>query len=275
MAEAQNNKVDRTKLILNTIKTYVIVVIGFGITGVAVVAVIVPLFGAISSVSNKIVAEETEVEKVRARAEYLQTLSGLKDQLETNIQTAQEAVPMGEDSVPYALDQIVFMAKQSNLEVESLALGQIVNSSEANKPNVVRMQLNVSGAYVNMIDLLDKIENSRRILDVSSISMNSDQAAEGSAESSKQGVTLTLITYFMPDVDTSQLTPDLLGPVANTDKVLEALGGLTYYSPDQLLTVPQIEILPLEEVSEPTPVDNGGEDTGIIPIPSPTPETSP
>lgn len=273
MSESNSN-VDRTKLILNTIKTYLIVVVGFGISGVAIVAVIMPLFSAVSVVSDNIQKEEIEVEKVRAQAQYLQTLSGLKDQLEGNVETAREAIPLAEDSVPYVLDQIVYMARQSGLEVESLALGQIANAADASKPNVVRIQLNVTGGYSQMLDLMQKIENSRRIIDMSNVSVSVDTNKTGEITSGDHNVSITLVTYFMPDVDTSTLTPDLLGQTQHVDKVLVKLSSMDYYSPDQLQGVPEVEIIPLEEIApEPQPIE---ENTGIVPLePTPTPTPTP
>lgn len=256
MSDSTNS--DKTKAILNTIKTYVIVVIGFGISAVAIIAVIVPLFSNISTISQNIRTEEAEVEKVRIRAEYLQRLSGLEQELDANVETAEQSVPLGEDSIPYVLDQIVYMARQAGMEVESLALGQIANSADANKPNVVRIQLNATGQYANFLSLLESIEMSRRIINVSGVAVTIENPTEEDTElTSRYTVNLTLNTYFMPEIDTSALTPDLFEPAQQVDQVLEKLDGMDFYTEDQLLGVPDVEIIPLEDEEE----------TGIVPLP--------
>ena len=214
---------------VKSILDYLLVIISMVLSLVLIFVVAVPEFKKVSEIRKESTTIQTKLETVKARQSYLESLSALKDQLDKNILVSKMAVPV-ESDVPYFLNQLVQMARDSSLHInaqtftgvsavvvtntvgapvpenkaadlvignpdvtldsDSVPLAPPVKSSEL----VVNME--VIGRYEDLIKFSALIEDTRRIVRTKNVEitlLEKDASASTSEEEDP------LVTEFGPD----------------------------------------------------------------------------
>jgi len=103
---------------IKSILDYLLVIISMVLSVVLIFVVAVPQFKKVSEIRKESAAVQIKLETAKVRQSYLESLSALKDQLDKNILVSRQAVPV-ESDVPYFLNQLVQMARDSSLHINA------------------------------------------------------------------------------------------------------------------------------------------------------------
>lgn len=251
-APSASNKADgalsmpKFSLNLEDIRDYLIVILGFGISIVLVFLLIIPQFEKISVINAKFVQVDSKLQEVTRQSDYLEGLVGLKDELQSKIDIADQVLPSTEDRVPYTLDQLVQIAEESNVSVDSLSLSGISDPDKATEGDVrtVLIQLSVVGSLNNVQDFFYKLENARTIVDISTFQLshetiNSEIQGDSDedtilVETRQVKVNFALRSYLKPEVGNQSVDLTALARTPNYDALFEKLRGMDFYDTNPL-----------------------------------------
>lgn len=250
MNSAPNVKEAKPQFSLNLaeIRDYIIAIICFGIALAAVFLLLLPQFGRIAELGTKMTTSQSKLNEVSRQSDYLQGLVGLQDELESKIEIADQALPSTEDRVPYTLDQLVQIAEESNVVVDSLSLSGISEPDTADVDGVrtVLMQLTILGALSDVQSFIFNLEQARTIVDVTTfqiahetVTIDSDFEEENDEEPSvfeleQIKASFALRSYLKPEVTQQVVDLSALANSPNYDGLFEKLNGMTFYDTEPL-----------------------------------------
>ena len=241
------NKEAKPHLSLNLadIRDYVIAIACFGISLAAVFLLIIPQFGRISELGSKITSSQNKLSEVTRQSDYLQGLVGLQDELESKIEIADQVLPSTEDRVPYTLDQLVQIAEESGVVVDSLSLSGISEPDTADVDGVrtVLMQLTIVGSLSNVQDFIFNLEQARTVVDVATFQIAHESVtventlAEGDEATSvieQVKANFALRSYLKPEVTQQVVDLSALANSPNYDGLFEKLNEMDFYDTEPL-----------------------------------------
>lgn len=231
---------------LEDIRDYLLVLVCFAIALAAIFLLAIPQFRGISTVSLDYDTSQTRLIELRSQREYLKGLVGLEEELEANIELADQALPSTEDRVPYTLDQIVQITETSRVAVESLSLVGISDVAEGSTDNLrpVSIQLSVGGSEEDILQFLYNLENARTIVNIKNFQLGTqsvtviteagnDQTSETSSTIEQQSAVLVLESYLKEEAET-EVDLSALANSPSYDALFTKLKGMRYYEPSPL-----------------------------------------
>lgn len=106
-------------------------------------------------------------------------------------------------------------------------------------------QFGIKGTYATTRDFLSKLEQARRLVDITSISVNTDEESGSSSvpvstvptagSTLDNGkiylVSLLVSGFYMKDPDVSMVGPELLAQQKDLESIVKLIEGMTYYEP--------------------------------------------
>src|SRR3989344_2246945 len=128
-----NGKSMLNKINISALSSYLIIIICALVSIASLIYLVIPQFQKLSEINSQKEQVETQFNQVKSRADYLDGLNNLQDELDQNIELSKQAIPTSEDEIPYILDQMIQIASESGVEISSLGLGG-VSSATAEGP---------------------------------------------------------------------------------------------------------------------------------------------
>lgn len=241
--EVENITVESTgaskkfSLNLEAIRDYTILIISFLIVVASIVFLIIPQYGDLSIKQSALVTTETELASITSQREYLENLVGLQDELERNIELAQNALPLDEDEIPYILDQLIQIAEEARVEIDTLSLTGTVDSTGVprGEPVEIRMQMGINGGYDNIVDFFVRLENARRIVKVNTFQITTrSSTSEDSINQDIYNMTFSLIANFMPDISIDTINIESLSRTPRYEGIINYLASKRFYEPQEI-----------------------------------------
>lgn len=195
---------------------------------------IIPQYNAYKSLGLDLEAERVKLSGVQDRLNYLKSLYDLRDQLEANIQLASQAIPDNKDKIPSVLDQLLQIADVAGVEIQSQSLAGIVVTDDPLKPNMVKIQMQLSGQKPQLIDFIKIVGENRTIINVENFSINQlSEKVEGSdSVLYSYDLSLILVTYYMEDYESTEEL-ETQKPFVGLDAVIAEIQSMKYYEPRQ------------------------------------------
>ncbi len=246
-AEAMNRESPKFSLHFEDIRDYLIIIIGFGVCIASIFLLVIPQYGQISVISANFSSAQVKLDEVTRQSQYLESLVGLKEELESKIALADQALPATEDRVPYTLDQLVQVADISNVSIESLNLSGISDADSASdEPSsglrTVLMQLSVRGPNSDTIlGFFYNLENARTIVNINTIQLVfevtsvKDQTTGDTSEVEGLKSTFVLESYLKPDTDSQEVDLAALANSPDYNSLFEKLNGMDFYETKPLV----------------------------------------
>ncbi len=240
-AEAlQTNEASKSSFSMDDLKDYIVIIVCTAICLAAVFLLIIPQYEQISTVSSEYTSVQTELGELTKQGEYLQSLVGLKDELEKKIELAYQALPSNEEKVPYTLDQIVQIADKSGVSVDTLSLSGITDPEQGSADNLrtVMIQLSVTGPHDSIQAFIYSLEKARTIVDVSNFQISNQETSDTTTTDSgeiitttttQEEATMSLRAYLKPEAESENVDLSALANSPNYDKVIEKLNSMDFY----------------------------------------------
>lgn len=190
-----------------------------------------------------------ELQRVEAHANYLKSLSNLKDQLESNIKISEQAITVSNE-IPQLMNQIIQIASQTLSNLESLVFsGSTTQSTGTKTPGTINIQTTINGNYSQVIEFLKSLENARRVVTIKGLKYTSKTkgpetgsvALSGSKfvtnsdlNSQSYDLSLTVAGYFLGDINTENLDAEILAKPQDPTPVVNKLESMTWYDQGSL-----------------------------------------
>lgn len=223
---------------------YTIAILLFSLSLLILFVYVVPSFNRFKTKSEEIRLAEDKLQKVTAHAEYLKRLSAIKDQIEENVEYAENAMP-NEDNVAQMSNQLVRIALENNVDIKSLSYGG--SSIDATDSlGKVKSQMAVTGSYQDIFNFIKSLENSRRLFTVDSIRIGISQ------DNGTYDVGMTVTGYYSPSSQESYNPENYTQPQIPAN-ITNRLKSMRYYDPGVITN----------EIGKRDPFSSGFESNGI------------
>lgn len=234
---------------LETLRDYVVTIVGFVVALFITFLVIIPQFNKISEHNATYTRAQSQLAEVSEQANYLESLVGLKEELESNVELASQSLPSTEDRVPYVLDQILQIADDSGVIVESLNLSGISEPEEGSTSGLrdVLIQASVSGPINQVSDFFGGLESARTLIDVSSFQVSSEVSPQNQNNTIQREsgeiiftntdlikVSFALKSYLKPESQTTTVNLSALANSPDYGPLFRKLKDMEYYEPREI-----------------------------------------
>lgn len=147
--------------------------IGLGGSAVLVLAIIFPTVGAIPPVYSKNQESSNQSRDLTDRLSKINTLVSSQQAIKSSVVLADKALP-SKDDIPDLMNQIQAIATSSGVSLKSLQFGGITKAPEGDFKKI-SMQAVMDGNFTNMLNMLSNVEVTSRIINVHSVSFDSQK----------------------------------------------------------------------------------------------------
>ncbi len=169
--------------LVSKIVTYIIWIACTVISVGLVFLVIVPQYERYNELTVTIEERQIELDKLSAFVDYLRNLQSLQEQLFANTGLAKQSIP-DEDKTPFFLDQIIQIADESGVVIDTISFGGASSIEEGTYDPVTgelvrrvdelkkfNVKVIFSSSYNRSKGFIEALEKARRIASVATINM--------------------------------------------------------------------------------------------------------
>lgn len=165
------------------------IIIGAGGTLLLVLAIIFPTGTAIPSVYQANLKQTEELALLNKRLKRINSMVSTQQAIKSSVVLADRALP-SKDDIPSLMNQIQSIATSSGVSLKSLQFN-VITKSEDGTYKKINMQAVMEGSFSNFLKMLENLETTSRLIDVSTLSFDSQKSASGLT------VSLGLMSYFV------------------------------------------------------------------------------
>lgn len=201
------------------------ILVGLGGAVLLAVAVIFPTASAIPSVYQSNLKQKTELAAINTRLKKINGMLSAQQAIKSSVILADRALP-SKDDIPNLMNQIQAIATSSGVSLKSLQFNGITKSDDGSYKKI-NMQAVLDGNFSNFLSMLGNLETTSRLIDVSTLSFDSQKSA-GSLTAS-----LGLLSYFV-DSDSKALSGNMDFGSSAITSTLDYIKKLIPYEPQQL-----------------------------------------
>lgn len=201
------------------------ILVGLGGAVLLAVAVIFPTASAIPSVYQSNLKQKTDLAAINTRFKKINSMLSAQQAIKSSVILADRALP-SKDDIPNLMNQIQAIATSSGVTLNSLQFNGITKSDDGGYKKI-NMQAVLDGNFSNFLSMLANLETTSRLIDVSTLSFDSQKSAGHLTAS------LGLVSYFV-DSDSKRSTSSIDFSSSTITSTLDYLKKLVPYTPQQV-----------------------------------------
>lgn len=191
---------------------------------------------------TKISEKKTELEMVKAQKEFLYGLVKQNNEMEEDLALSIQAVPVN-DEIADLMNRLLKMVDLSgDLDLSNLSFSgfSAIDDPESKIKKAV-ISLSVDGSFRDVMSLVEKLETSRRVVIIDSITYSRASAIEENL-TDNYTVVINLSGFYMPEFDVSTLGINELTSIPDVSSIIIKLRSYKDYSDGTLNGVQDLGI---------------------------------